>query len=347
MAELPAYLAGIGYFPHGLPVLREAIAARYAERGLPTSPDQIVVTSGALSAVAVAGRALAGVGDRVLVESPTYPNALAALRATGARLVGVDVDPSGWDVAAVEASLRQVAARAAYLVPDFHNPTGLLMDADQRARVGRALGRTHTTAIVDETMADMVLGDVVPPAPLAAFAPDTVSVGSASKAFWGGLRIGWLRAPQARVGAFVGARLSIDLGAPVLEQLVLVRLMRQRAEIAAERAAALRGSRDALVDALRQRLPSWRFRVPDGGLALWCQLPEALSSALVVAAERHGVRLAAGPAFAPEGGLDRFLRLPYTRRPDELARAVERLAIAWDEARRLRPAGAARTPLVA
>ncbi len=345
--QLPAYLAGIGYFPSGLPVLRESIAARYTERGLPTSPEQVVVTSGALSAVAVAGRALAGVGDRILVESPTYPNAIAALRGTGARLVGVGVDPAGWDVAAVAAALRQVSPRAAYLVPDFHNPTGALMDEDQRARVGHALARARTTAVVDETLAEMALEDVTMPLPFAAHAPGTLTVGSASKAFWGGLRIGWLRAPLDRVGALVGARLGVDLGAPVLEQLVLTELMHRRTEILAERREVLRRSRDTLVDALRERLPSWRFRVPVGGQALWCELPEALSSALVVAAERHGVRLAAGPAFAPEGGLERFLRLPYTRRPDELARAVERLAVAWDEARRHRSVRGPRTPLVA
>jgi DNA-binding transcriptional MocR family regulator len=345
--RLPAYLHGTAYFPAGLPLLREAIARRYTERGLPTSPEQVVVTSGALSAVAVAGRALAGVGDRILVESPTYPNATAALRASGARLVGVGVDPPGWDLDAVLATLRQVAARAAYLVPDFQNPTGALMDDDQRARVGEALGRTRTTAIVDETLVEMVLTDVRMPAPFAAYAPTAVTVGSASKAFWGGLRIGWLRAPLDRVGALVGTRLGVDLGAPVLEQLVLADLMEHRDEILGERRPLLRRSRDTLVDGLRERLPSWRFQVPVGGLALWCELPEALSSALVVAAEQHGVRLAAGPVFAPEGGLERFLRLPYTHRPEELARAVERLAAAWDQAHRHRSVRGPGAPLVA
>ncbi|MGN6130418.1 MAG: PLP-dependent aminotransferase family protein [Nocardioidaceae bacterium] len=345
--QLPAFLAGTGYFPSGLPVLREAIARRYTERGLPTTPEQVVVTSGALSGVAVAGRALAGVGDRVLVESPTYPNATAALRASGARLVGVGVDPQGWDLDAVLASLRQVAARAAYLVPDFQNPTGALMDDDQRARLGHALARARTTAIVDETLAEMALDDVRMPAPFAAYAPTAITAGSASKAFWGGLRIGWLRAPLDRVGALVGTRLGVDLGAPVLEQLVLADLMQHRAEILAERREVLRRSRAALVDGLRERLPSWRFQVPVGGLALWCELPEALSSALAVAAQQHGLRLAAGPVFAPEGGLERFVRLPYTRRPDELARAVERLAVAWDEAGRHRSVRGPGAPLVA
>ena len=86
--QLPSFLTGTGYY---LRAARppEAVARRYDERGLPTSPEQIVVTSGALSAIAVATQALVGVGDRVLVESPTYPNAIATLRRSGARIAGV------------------------------------------------------------------------------------------------------------------------------------------------------------------------------------------------------------------------------------------------------------------
>ncbi|MGZ4437806.1 MAG: MocR-like transcription factor YczR [Nocardioidaceae bacterium] len=345
--QLPAYLSGTGYFPSGLPVLREAIADRYTARGLPTSPDQVVVTSGALAGIAVASRALAGVGDRVLVESPTYPNAIAALRRTGARLAGVTVDPTGWDTGAVEAALRQVGARAAYLVPDFHNPTGALMDDEQRARVGRALARARTTALVDETLVEIAVDDVAMPAPFASHAPAAITVGSASKAFWGGLRIGWLRAPLEQVGALVGSRLSLDLGAPPMEQLVLAELLRARDDVATFRRERLRTSRAALVEGIRSRLPDWRFVVPSGGLALWCELPEALSSSLAVAAERQGVLLAPGPVFAPEGGLERFVRLPFTRRPEDLTLVTERLATAWADAQRHRGSGATRSTLVA
>jgi DNA-binding transcriptional MocR family regulator len=110
----------------------------------------------------------------------------------------------------------------------------------------------------------------------------------------------------------------------------------------------LREQRDALVAALRTRLPSWDFRVPAGGLALWCRLPEALGTALATAAEGHGVIVAPGPMFAAEGGLDRFVRIPWTKRPEELALAVERIATAWDEVEGRRTApGAGRRVMVA
>jgi DNA-binding transcriptional MocR family regulator len=350
VAELPPYLAGSGYFPSGLPVLRELLAQRYVDRGLPTSPDQVVVTAGALAALAVATRAFAGTGDRVLVESPTYPNAIAALHRSGTRVLGTPVGPGGWDVEALTTSLRQVAPRLAYLVPDFHNPTGALMPDATRAEVGSALDRSRTLALVDESLVDVVLDhgtEAEMPLPLAAHAADAVTIGSAGKAFWGGLRIGWLRAPDTRTAALVSARLTLDLGSALLEQLVLADLLQRRDEVLSHQRARLRERRDHLVAAVSASLPTWRFRVPAGGLALWCELPAPLSTALTVAAERQGVLLAAGSSFAPDGGLERFVRLPFTRPGEQLTEAVERVARAWHEARQHRGATGPRPPLVA
>ncbi len=347
MEQLPSYLGGTGYYPSGLPALRQAVAGRYDERGLPTSPDQVVITPGALAGTAIVARALTGAGDRVLVESPTYPNAIATLRRSGARIVGVGVDPDGWDLEGMTTALRQAAPKLAYLIPDFHNPTGALMEEDQRARLGRALTRSRTVAVVDETLVELAMDDSPMPAPFGTFAADTISIGSASKAFWGGLRIGWLRAPDERLGALISSRLSLDLGAPLLEQLVLTELLGRREELLGVRREQVRGSRTALVGALRDRLPEWTFVEPRGGLALWCQLPLPLSSALTLAAERQHVLLASGASFAPEGGLERFIRLPYTRPAEELDEAVSRLVVAWQDAQRHGSTSPGRSPLVA
>ena len=332
-AELPAYLAGTGYYPSGLPLLREAVAASYDARGLPTSPNQVVIVPGALAGVAIAARALLATGDRALLESPTYPNAIAALTHSGARLVGVDVPPdaavTGSDIEGLTATLRQVRPRVAYLIPDFHNPTGALMSAPERERVARVLAKTRTTAVIDESMTALALDGQEMPAPFASYAPDAISVGSLSKPYWGGLRIGWLRIPEGRVDAFIRARLSLDLGAPLLEQLVATELINSGSELLDHRREQLRASRDAALAAVAEHLPDWRVNRPGGGLNLWCELPLALSSALVPKAAVHDVLLAAGPAFAPEGGLDRFVRLPYTLPAHVLSDAIARLGVAW------------------
>ncbi len=331
VAELPAYLSGTGYYPSGLPVLRDAVAATYLARGLATTAEQIMIVPGALAGVAIAARALLRPGDRAVTESPTYPNAIATLTRSGARIVGVDVASAGTEQEALTMTLRQVVPRAAYLIPDFHNPTGRLMDADGRAAVAGALARTRTTAIVDESMVTLALDAQPVPAPLAAFAPDTVSVGSLSKQIWGGLRVGWIRVPESRMEAFLRARLSLDLGVPLLEQLVATDLIGEGADLLEHRRTQLRASRDAALAAVGQHLPDWSVERPGGGMTLWCELPAALSSALVPRAERHDVLIAAGPSFAPEGGLDRFVRLPYTQPAHVLTDAVARLGLAWRE----------------
>lgn len=331
--ELPAYLGGPGYFPMGVPALQARIAASYAARGLPTVPEQIMVTAGALAAASVVAQAFTAPGERVVVESPTYPNATLAIRHAGARLVPATVDPDGWDLDALAATLRQSSSRLAYLIPDFQNPTGHLMSDDQRAELAATLARTRTTAVVDEAHQALALRPglaAAMPSPLAAHATDAITIGSASKAFWGGLRLGWVRAPLADMDRLLQARIGLDLGAPVFEQLVLADLIDHADEVLPLHRARLLAGRDALVAGVREHLPQWRFRVPDGGLALWCELPEALGTATTAEAERRGVVVAPGPVFAVEGGLDRFVRIPWTASPDDLTEAVRRLAAAWE-----------------
>lgn len=327
--ELPAYLGGHGYFPAGLPELQAAVAATYDERGLPTSPEQVMITPGALTAGAIIAQAFTSPGDRVLVESPTYPNAADALRHAGARLVPSTVDPEGWDLDAVAATLRQTSPKLAYLIPDFQNPTGHLMTDTQREEYAGHLRRTRTIAIVDEAHQALPLDGQPMPRPFASFSPEAITVGSASKSFWGGLRLGWIRAPREQMERLTQARVSLDLGAPVFEQLVLVRLLADAGEILAENRARLREQRDALAASVTDLLPDWRFHLPTGGLALWCRLPGTHGTAVVAEAERRGVIIAPGPVFAAEGGLDSYVRIPWTRPVDELVEAVRRIADAW------------------
>ncbi len=335
LAHCEAYLPGVGYYPSGLPVLRELVADRFTERGLPTSADQILITSGALSSTAIAARALGLRGARMVIESPTYPNAIATFKGLGARLVPhlIDHETEGrqWDPTGLDLLLRQVGARSAYLVPDFHNPTGALMDAAQRERVGALFGARGVVPIIDETPVELACDTLQMPPPLAAFTPDSITVGGVSKTFWGGLRIGWIRTPKARSRAMATSRLRLDLGSPVLEQLAVAALLRRRVEILAQRRSAFAAGRDVLLAGLAAHLPSWQVHRPAGGLSLWCRLPLERSTALVARAAEHHLVLAAGPNFAPTGGLDQWLRLPFVLPHDRLAAAVPRLAQAWDE----------------
>ncbi len=343
MGALPAYLSGHGYFPAGLPELQRAVAATYEARGLPTEPDQIMITPGALAATAVAARATITYGDRVLVESPAYPNAPAAFLAAGARIIVTPVASDGWDLDMIDSTLVRARPKAAYLIPDFHNPTGHLMSDHQRVRVARGLAAAGTLAVIDECHQGLSFGPQSMPLPLAAHleksGADSITVGGASKEFWGGLRVGWLRASPALIDALMAARLTLDLGVPVLEQLALIHLLRNRTEIVAAHRARLIAQRDALTAALAAAVPDWRVNRPSGGLSLWCQLPTPSAVTLAAEAEKRGVIIAPGPVFAPQGGFAANVRLPYTRPVAELEAAVDRLAHAWAATRRLSAPG--------
>ncbi|MBX7432521.1 PLP-dependent aminotransferase family protein [Mycobacterium sp. Y57] len=332
LSALPPYLAEDGYLPSGLPELQARVAESFTDRGLPTGAEQIVITSGALAAISVVARALTRPGDRVMVESPVYSNAVDALRLGGARTVSSPLadplGPTGWDLDGVEATLRQTSPRLAYLIPDFQNPTGFLMDDADRDRYAKALQQNRTTAIIDETLQPIGFDHVVTPAPFASFDPSAITVGSASKAFWGGLRVGWIRAPRSLVDRIVAARVRADLGTSVLDQLVVADLIGTDG-VLTRRRAELQQRRDALAAALRADLPDWRFRLPAGGLSLWVQLPSGSATRLAVELQRQGVLVAPGPVFTVEGGSDSWLRIPFAKPEDELVAAVRLMAELW------------------
>ncbi|HLL65964.1 MAG TPA: PLP-dependent aminotransferase family protein [Micromonosporaceae bacterium] len=330
VADLPAYTGRDGYSPMGLPVLREAVAQRYADRGLPTQPDQIVITNGVQHALDLVLRLLVAPGQRVLVESPTYPNALAAFAAARARVTSYGLAPDGWDADLLLATLRATQARLAYLIPDFHNPTGLLMDDALRERLPAAAHAAGTDLVIDESFTELRLDGAGVPTAVAGFdrGARVLTIGGMSKPFWGGLRIGWVRAAAPLVARLAAARVSVDMASPVLDQLVAVRLLDRGDALISARRLQLTQRRDALIAALRAELPEWRFRTPDGGLSLWVELDAPVSSALARAAEELGVRIAPGPRFSADGTMERFLRLPYTLPVPDLVEAVARLAVA-------------------
>ncbi|MFE0176919.1 PLP-dependent aminotransferase family protein [Streptomyces sp. NPDC059002] len=322
-----------GYHPYGIPELRAAVAERFTRRGLPTLPDQILITTGAQHALSLTLSLLGRPGDRVLVENPSYPNALDAIRGAGLRAVPVPVSEDGWDSGLVESSLRQAAPRLAYLVPDFQNPTGNLMPREQRVRILETARATGTWLLIDETIADIAL-DGPPPAPFASLAPhgageQVVTVGSLSKSHWGGLRIGWVRAGSRLVTELAMKRVPSDMATPVIEQLVALHLLRGMGDVLRERLPRLRAQRDALAASLARHLPEWRWQVPPGGLSLWVDLGRPVASALARAALDHGVRIEGGSRFGADPGThEHRLRVPYTLSADLLEQAAQRLAAA-------------------
>ena len=246
VAALPQLLSGHGYFPDGLPALRERLADRYTARGLPTEPAQMIVTSGALAAINLVAHTALDPGDRVLVESPSYPNALESFRRHSARLVPAPMTEDRLGSGRTRGALRQSAPRMAYLIPDFHNPTGALLGAADRRQLGSALRRERCIPLVDETLVEVSLDGRrcrrrSPPAartrsPSARRARRSGAVcGSAGSGLPGRWSGRWSRAgPVSTVAA------------PV-EQLVLAELLDRAEPILDEQRVRLREQRDALM----------------------------------------------------------------------------------------------------
>lgn len=326
-ADAATLVSRSGYDTLGSRRLRQAIADRYAARGIPTSSEQILVTAGAQSAIHLIAEVLVARGDRVLVETPTYPHAADALRAAGARLVAVPVTTAdGWDVDRLSEAARRTRPTLAYLMPTLQNPTGRTMTLPEQDAI-REAAQHGCTIVVDETTAELAFGDH---APVALTEDEVVRIGSLGKTVWGGLRVGWIRAQPDVIRRLHAARPARDLGTPEFEQAVALRLIPRMSEILPQRAELLSGGHRAVRDALRDRLPSWDVPDVDGGVALWVGLPAPLSVPLVLGARAEAVYLSAGPRFAVDGGHENRLRIPFTSPPADLQRAVSVLADVWE-----------------
>ncbi|MGA4803363.1 PLP-dependent aminotransferase family protein [Streptomyces lavendulocolor] len=320
----------LGYHPAGLPALREAVAERYGARGVPTGPEQVLVTTGAQQALSLLTRLLVAPGDGVLVEAPTYPGALDLFREAAAVPHPVEVGPAGVDVAGAVAVMERHRPALAYVIPRFQNPTGAVLPPLAGRRLVEAANRLGVPLVDDEVPVDLAFEAGAASPPLSSYG-DVVAVGSLSKVVWGGLRIGWVRGPAPLIARLARLKALHDLGTDVPAQWVATRLLAGFAPIVAARARTLRARHDHLRAELARRLPSWSCPPAGGGQTLWVRLPHGDGVAFAQVALRHGVALLPGATMDALGGSARCLRLHHMLPPEVLSEAVDRLARAWDE----------------
>lgn len=326
-----AVVTGGGYHPDGLPELRETIAERFTSRGVPTEPDQILVTSGAQQAIMLVAAAFIQPGDPVVTESPTYPGALDAFRLVGANLRTVPVEEDGLSFDEIRQAVEARKPRFVYLIPTFHNPTGTVMAELERRRLARFLEGHSTVVIDDESLVELSLTSEEVPGPLARHHDGVITVGSASKPFWGGLRIGWIRGPEDLIRRFRHYKTVFDLSTPTITQAAAVQLLDRSEEIISERREQLAVQRTVLCDALTALLPDWRWIPPSGGLSVWARIPRGSATELTQVAIRHGLALVPGPFFDPHSQHGMSIRLPFVLSPSLISQGIGRLRQAWDD----------------
>jgi DNA-binding transcriptional MocR family regulator len=328
--DLDELMRDHGYYPLGYPPLRRAVAAHLSARGLPTAPEQVLVTGGAQQAISLLAGYYVSPGSVIVLEDPTFPGAFDAFRAAGGRILSVPLHADGADIGLIAETISKSVVRAVYLMPTFHNPAGAVMPEAARRELARFGRASQVPIIEDNTLAELALGCEPPPS-VAAYGRDAhiVSIGSLSKLFWAGLRVGWIRAPRSAIAQLGQLKAVADLGGSLVSQAIAVSMLAGAERIIHLRRRELTERLALLEDLLRGMLPDWRWRRPSGGLCIWARLPAGSSTELAQIAGRRGVLIAPGPLMSPSGRFDEFIRLPFDHEPAVLHEGVRRLASAW------------------
>ncbi len=303
-----------GYGP-----LREWIAARFASWGVPTRPEDILVTHGSQQGIELVTRAFLDPGDRVVVEDPTYLAALQAFALDEAVPVPIESDEEGACTSQL-AGLETETPSLVYVVPTFQNPTGRTLSEARRLELVRWAVSRGVPVLADEPYAEVRFAGTAP-APLAAMDPDLViQLGTFSKTLAPGLRIGWVRASEAIRKRLTTLKQAADLHTSTLNQRVVAKLLATfdfEAHLARVR-ATYRARNAAMQRALARGMPSGaKWTHPEGGLFVWLTLPEGIAEmAVFTSAIERGIAVVPGSPFFVHPPRRGHLRLSFANRSE-------------------------------
>jgi 2-aminoadipate transaminase len=316
----------------GLPGPRDYVADRLERlEGRRPGEGELMLTSGAVEAMELVGKAFLDRGDRVLVEAPTYLGAIMAFQSFEAVVEGVPLDEDGMAVDELERRLASgPAPKLLYTIPDFQNPAGVSLSAERREALVELARRHGILVLEDVAYRELSFVEDRPPS-LWSLAPEVVvQAGTFSKTFFPGVRLGWAAGPAEVVSKLVWAKQNTDQCAGALGQRLLEEYGRRGLlDEGLERARGLyRARRDAIMGALDGHAggrASWTR--PEGGFFTWLELPPG-GDAIAVAerALAAGVAVVPGLPFFPAGGGERHVRLSYSRADEtEIDEGIRRL----------------------
>jgi DNA-binding transcriptional MocR family regulator len=311
-------------------VLAEALAGHLSATGLPTRADQLTLTSGAMAGLRLILETAGPPGRVAMTETPTYPGALRILGQQRRRLLGWPAGAAGWDPDRLTQLMRSGGSGVLYVQPDGHNPTGGTMSPAIRAAVGQAARTPGWVIVADETMRPLNLTAEQPPS-LACCSDAVLVVSSMSKIVWGGLRLGWIRAPVAMTRQLRAATAAIGAGPGSLDQAVGLELLSSLGGIIERRTRLLAENLQYLEARLRTLgRPGLAWQRPAAGITMWLDLGGRSSHEVVQQCARLGVLLEPASTYTVGGRDDRHLRLPFTAPPAILDRVADVLGQALD-----------------
>ena len=330
----------------GFRPLLEAIAGIMQSRDVPSSIDRLQITTGSQQGLDLIARVLLDPGDVVLVELPTYTGAITAFRNVQAAMVGVPQQDDGVDLEALDAIYLRLSregrrVRLLYVVPNFQNPTGLLISRHKRRQILEWAGRRDVLIIEDDPYRELYFADSATEADVRPIKADdtegrVVYLSSFSKTLAPGYRVAWIDAPPPLIAKLEMAKQAEDLCTGGLDQRVVYEAARRG--ILDRQLPRLRAhyqeKRDVMVAALQREFGgdvSWP--APRGGFFLWVTLPPQIDGERLLArAVRHGVIFVAGEAFFVDGSGQHLIRLSFSGPThDRIREGVSRLAAALQE----------------
>jgi GntR family transcriptional regulator/MocR family aminotransferase len=318
--------------PNGHAPLRETITHILASQGLQTQAENVLITAGSQQALSLVSQLLLKPGDVIMVESPTYSGALELFRALGFKVVGVPVDRNGMQVEVLETLLQQHHPKLVYTIPTFHNPTGTCLSSQRRIQLIVLADRYNIPILEDDFVGDLRYEGRAQPA-LKALDPGgrVIYVSTFSKILMPGLRVGFLVAEGPIYQRLVDFKRVNDLATSTLIQRALeVYVTVGRYQSYLRRSCQLfRKRRDVMLSAIERYLPKEiDLDPPQGGLFIWLQLPEHLSSeTLLPLAWEEGMDFSPGGGFFSDGLEGRnWLRLNFVAQaPDQIEEGIQRL----------------------
>lgn len=315
--------------------LREQILEVMSLEGIVAHPDDIVVTTGSQQALDLVTRIFVNPGDVVIAEAPSYVGALGVFRAYQADVVHVPMDDDGLDPDALEATLASLRSQGRtvkllYTVPNFHNPAGVTLSAERRPRIVE-IARRYGVLVLEDNPYGLLGFDGDPIPALHSIDPEAVVyLGSFSKTFAPGYRVGWALAPHAVRERLVLATESAILCPSMMSQLSVSTYLRTcdwRGQIKAFR-EVYRERRDAMLTALGEHLPATTWTVPAGGFYTWVTLPGGIDAQeMLPRAVTELVAYVPGTAFYADGQGQDHMRLSFCYpTPERIHEGVRRLA---------------------
>jgi 2-aminoadipate transaminase len=316
----------------GLPPARAAISRMIeARQGVAVDPADVLVTSGGIEALQLLVRTFVEPGDRVLVEAPTYLGAIMAFAGFEAQVDGVDVDEDGLRVDALEAALRSGRPpKLLYVIPDHQNPSGLSLAADRRVALVETCRRHGVLIVEDVAYRDLGFADEMPPS-LWSLGPDVVvQIGTFSKIFAPGVRLGWAVGPATIVAAMTAAKQNSDQCSGALGQLLMARFVDgghlERNLVSSRRLYESRAV--TMLRALEEHMPEGvTWTRPRGGFFVWLTADAGVDARdLVAPAARLGVAYVPGSPFYTDARGANCFRLAYSRATEsDITEGIRRL----------------------